>query len=162
MVIIATGILVWANLPSNPLANNGHADFILVKKSERTLTLFQNGVPLKSYLIAVGREPGKKEKDGDNRTPEGTYTIVSRNDKSFYHKSLRISYPNSQDILNSQKKGSSPGGAIYLHGVRWGFGWLGKLHRRINWTRGCLAVTNLEIEEIYNAVPNGTRIEIIP
>jgi murein L,D-transpeptidase YafK len=163
MVIIITAILIWANLLSNPLTNDAHADFILVKKAERKLTLFRKGIALKSYTIALGREPvGKKEKKGDNRTPEGQYTIDSRNNKSLYHKALHISYPNSQDIANAQKKGCSPGGSIYLHGVRKGFGWLGKLHRLINWTRGCIAVTNVEIDEICNAVLDGTRIEIIP
>ena len=139
------------------------ADKVLIEKRTRTLALSSNGEVIKSYKVALGRNPkGAKEKEGDNKTPEGMYTIDSRNTKSSYHLALHISYPNAQDIQHAKQQGVPPGGSIMIHGIRNGFGWIGKYHRWLDWTKGCIAVTNDEIEEIGKLVANGTPVEIKP
>lgn len=118
---------------------------------------------VKSYRIALGGVPkGHKECQGDNRTPEGHYIIDSRNKSSKYHRSLHVSYPNPADIRAAKKRGCNPGGDIMIHGLPNGYGWTGASHTAIDWTLGCIAVTNKEIEEIWRLVPNGTPIEIKP
>jgi len=139
------------------------ADKVLIEKKARRLTLFSQGQQIKAYKVALGRNPvGLKEKEGDNKTPEGVYTIDSRNTKSHYHLSLHISYPSPQDIQRAKSQGVSPGGNIMIHGLMNGFGWVGGFHRWLDWTKGCVAVTNPEIEEIARLVPNGTPVEIRP
>lgn len=137
---------------------------ILVEKAERRLQLLDAaGTVLKSYTIALGRDPlGPKQREGDGRTPEGRYTIDWRNPQSAYHLSLHISYPDAADRQRASGRGEDPGGMIMIHGLRNGLGWLGALHASIDWTDGCIAVTNEEIEEIWRLVPNGTPIEIRP
>ncbi|UFS71436.1 L,D-transpeptidase family protein [Geomonas sp. RF6] len=144
-------------------APKGPADKIVVEKSARRMTLFSNGAVLKSYKIALGGNPvGAKEMQGDNKTPEGTYTIDSRKKSSQYHLSLHISYPNEEDKKRAKQLGVSPGGDIMIHGIKSGFSWVGNLHTEIDWTKGCIAVTDEEIEEIDRLVPNGTVVEIRP
>jgi murein L,D-transpeptidase YafK len=138
-------------------------DKVLIEKKARRLVLLSKENAFKTYKIALGRNPtGAKEKEGDNKTPEGIYKIDSRNKKSAYHLSLHISYPNEDDIKKAKELGVSPGGNIMIHGIRNGFGWLGSFHTWLDWTKGCIAVTNKEIEEIYKLVPNGTVVEIRP
>jgi len=103
-----------------------------------------------------------KEREGDGRTPEGHYIIDSRDAASNYHKALHISYPNQQDRARAAKLGVPPGGAIMIHGLPNGMGWLGSAHRLYDWTLGCIAVTDEEIDEIWNMVPVGTAVEIRP
>ncbi len=120
-----------------------------------------NGKALKTYRVALGRGTGKaKQREGDHETPEGLYTIDSRNARSHFHRSLHISYPNNEDRNRAQAAGVAPGGQIMIHGIQNGLGWLGPLQRTIDWTDGCIAVTDSEIDEIWNLVPNGTPIEI--
>ena len=140
------------------------ADYVLIEKQQRKLTLFKNKEPIKSYRIALGANPtGKKEREGDGKTPEGKYTIDYHKPDSHFHRALHIAYPNRQDLENAEKKGiKQPGSLIMIHGLGKNFGWLGKLHRKWDWTSGCIAVTNEEIEEIYAAVPDGTPVEIAP
>ncbi len=139
------------------------ADRVLVEKQGRRLTLLSKGEVIKSYKIALGKNPvGPKERLGDNKTPEGIYVIDSRNGKSAYHLSLHISYPNEQDRKRAKKLGVSPGGDIMIHGLKNGFSWVGASHVDVDWTNGCIAVTDQEMEEIYRLVPNGTVIEIRP
>ena len=141
----------------------GAVDKVLIEKKARRLTLFSKGQAIKAYKVALGRNPdGPKEKEGDNRTPEGTYTIDSRNTKSRYRLSLHISYPSSQDIQHAKQLGLSPGGNVMIHGIMKSLGWIGGLHRCLDWTKGCVAVTNNEIDEIGRLVPNGTSVEIRP
>jgi tetratricopeptide (TPR) repeat protein len=141
----------------------GPADKILVEKKERRLTLIAKGKVLKTYQIALGGNPiGPKERQGDSKTPEGTYVIDSRNRDSRYHLSLHISYPNEQDKKRAKQLGVSPGGDIMIHGIKNGFLWVGDLHTGVDWTKGCIAVTDEEIEEIEKLVPNGTIVEIRP
>lgn len=141
----------------------GNAEWILVEKSARRLTLFRNNRPLKSYAIALGRQPeGPKRFQGDNKTPEGRYVIDSRKRGSAYHRALHISYPSPDDAAFAAKQKRSAGGDVMIHGLPNGMGSLGKLHLLRDWTAGCIAVTNAEIEEIWRAVPDGTPIEIRP
>jgi L,D-peptidoglycan transpeptidase YkuD (ErfK/YbiS/YcfS/YnhG family) len=141
----------------------GPADKILIEKKERRLTLFSKGEVLKTYQIALGGNPnGPKERQGDNKTPEGTYVIDSRNKDSRYHLSLHVSYPNEKDKKRAKQLDVSPGGDIMIHGIKNGFSWVGDLHTGVDWTKGCIAVTDEEIEEIERLAPNGTIVEIRP
>jgi len=141
----------------------GPVDKILIEKQERRLTLILKGKVLKTYKIALGGNPnGPKERQGDNKTPEGTYVIDSRNRDSRYHLSLHISYPNEKDKKRARELGVSPGGNIMIHGIKNGFSWVGDLHTEVDWTKGCIAVTDEEVEEIDKLAPNGTIVEIRP
>ena len=142
---------------------DGPADRIVIEKKERRLTLFSKGRILRQYKIALGGNPdGPKEKQGDNKTPEGTYIIDSRNHDSRYHLSLHISYPNEKDKKRAQELGVCPGGDIMIHGIKNGFSQVGESHTQVDWTKGCIAVTDEEIEDIDKLVPNGTVVEIRP
>ena len=139
------------------------ADKILIEKKERRLTLLSRGERLRTYKIALGENPvGPKERQGDNKTPEGIYVIDSRNRDSGYHLSLHISYPNEKDKKRAKELGVYPGGNIMIHGIKNGLSWVGDFHAEVDWTKGCIAVTDEEIEEIDRLVPNGTIVEIRP
>ena len=139
------------------------ADKVLIEKQARRLSLLSKGEVIKSYKIALGGNPlGPKERQGDNKTPEGTYRIDARNGNSGFHLSLHISYPNEDDKKRAKKLGVSPGGNIMIHGIKNGFSQVGASHAETDWTEGCIAVTNQEMEEIYKFVPIGTVVEITP
>jgi L,D-peptidoglycan transpeptidase YkuD (ErfK/YbiS/YcfS/YnhG family) len=139
------------------------ADKVLIEKKERRLTLLSKGEVIKTYKIALGGNPvGPKERQGDNKTPEGTYIIDSRNRNSNYHLSLHISYPNEKDKMRAKELNVSPGGDIMIHGIKNGLSWVGASHAEVDWTKGCIAVTDEEMEEIDKLVPNGTIVEIRP
>lgn len=141
----------------------GSVDRILIEKSTRRLMLISQGEVLKSYKIALGGNPiGPKERQGDNKTPEGTYVIDARNRDSRFHLSLHISYPNERDKKRAKELGVSPGGDIMIHGIKNGFSRVGDAHTGVDWTKGCIAVTDQEIEEIDRLAPNGTIVEIRP
>jgi tetratricopeptide (TPR) repeat protein len=141
----------------------GPADKILIEKRERRLTLISKGKALKTYKIALGGNPnGPKERQGDNKTPEGIYSIDARNKDSSYHLSLHISYPNEKDKKRARALGVSPGGDIMIHGIKNGFSSVGDSHAEVDWTKGCIAVTDEEIEEIDKLTPNGTIVDIRP
>jgi murein L,D-transpeptidase YafK len=161
--LVAVGLAAAAYLNVNPLPHDAVADRILVEKAARKLTLFQNSRALKSYSVALGREPvGAKEFEGDQRTPEGIYTVDFHKADSDYHRALHISYPEQHDIDRAAAQGLSAGSDIMIHGLPNGHGWIGRFHRRADWTAGCIAVADFEIEEIYRAVPDGTPIELRP
>lgn len=142
---------------------NKLVDKVVVEKKQRRLTLLSKGEALKTYKIALGRSPvGAKEREGDNRTPEGTYQIDSRNYNSYYHLSLHISYPNEVDRKAARRMGVNPGGGISIHGLHGGWLQGGDNHSVVDWTDGCIAVTNEEIEELDQLVPNGMVVEIKP
>lgn len=161
--LLAVGVLALAaGAPASPEALR-KTDRILILKARRELTLFHDGKPLKTYEVSLGGSPvGDKECQGDSRTPEGTYRIDLKNRHSRFHRSLRVSYPNASDVAEAQRRGCSPGGDIMIHGLGKSFGYLGKLHLASDWTLGCIAVTNEEIEEIWAAVDVGTVVEIRP
>lgn len=141
----------------------GSVNRILIEKSTRRLMLISQGEVLKSYKIALGGNPiGPKERQGDNKTPEGTYVIDARNRDSRFHLSLHISYPNERDKKRAKELGVSPGGEIMIHGIKNGFSWVGDAHSGVDWTKGCIAVTDQEIDEIDKLAPNGTIVELRP
>ena len=145
------------------LASLEKADKVIVIKSKRILMLMKDGEILKAYKVALGKSPqGRKIKAGDKRTPEGTYVLDSRNPDSRFHRAIHISYPNDSDVQVAQKLGVPPGGDIMIHGLAENFKKIGKQHRFSDWTDGCIAVTNQEIEEIWQLVPDGVPIEIKP
>ena len=133
-----------------------HADSILILKKDHLLELILGGKVIRTYRVALGRGGlAPKEREGDGRTPEGHYVIDSRNAASQYHKSLHISYPSGEDGRRAARHGVSPGGAIMIHGLPNGKGFIGPAHRLDDWTLGCIAVTDQEIDEIWNLVPVG-------
>ena len=139
------------------------ADRVVVSKKAHTLTLLDHGKVLKEYKVALGGDPiGPKTRQGDHKTPEGTYTLDHRNERSQFYRSIHISYPNAEDRARAHKLGVSPGGDVMIRGLPNHYGWLASAHRARDWTDGCIAVTNEEIDEIWRAVPNGTPIEIRP
>jgi murein L,D-transpeptidase YafK len=157
------GVLAFAYPNVNPLPRDAVADRVLVEKSARRLTLLRGDTALKTHRIALGRAPvGAKEHEGDQRTPEGVYSIDFHKPDSDYHLALHTSYPERRDIDRAATQGLSAGSDIMIHGLPNGRGWLGAFHRRNDWTAGCIAVTDFEIEEIYRTVPDGTPIELRP
>jgi murein L,D-transpeptidase YafK len=139
------------------------ADSILILKKDHVMQLLAGGKVIRTYKVALGRGGlAPKEREGDGRTPEGHYIIDSKNAISHYHKALHVSYPNAEDKKRAAKMGASPGGAIMIHGLPNGRGWVGAAHRMYDWTLGCIAVTDDEIDEIWNLVPVGTSVEIRP
>lgn len=137
-------------------------DRIVVSKNDRTMYLLREDRVLTSYRIAMGAnwDQGHKQREGDERTPEGTYWIDWRNPNSVAHLSLHISYPDNDDIEQARRAGYDPGGNIMIHGLPNGWGAVGGLHRLIDWTDGCIAVTNDEMREIWSLTPDGTPITI--
>ncbi|HMK68312.1 MAG TPA: L,D-transpeptidase family protein [Stellaceae bacterium] len=138
-------------------------DAIEVFKARHELVLLRNGTPIKTYRISLGTNPaGPKQQQGDHRTPEGRYVIDFHNRASAFHLSLHVSYPNAQDRKQAAARHVSPGGDIMIHGLPNGMGSQALLFQGVDWTDGCIAVTDAEIEEIARAVPDGTPITIHP
>lgn len=153
----------YYSYPEARLPAGTRIDSLRVYKSERRMDAFAGGAVVQTYTIALGQQPvGDKQYQGDMRTPEGRYTINDKNPNSGYHKNLGISYPNDADRQEARALGKSPGGDIKIHGLPNGRGHIGKLHRQSDWTWGCIAVTDEEVDELYEAVPIGTPIEIRP
>jgi murein L,D-transpeptidase YafK len=151
----------WSD--ERPPESAGRVQEIEIHKSARTMELMSDGKVFKSYKVALSREPvGAKEREGDHRVPEGDYLIDSKNPHSRFHLALHISYPNASDRERARRSGVKPGGNIEIHGLDSKYAWVGSLQRQVDWTDGCVAVTNAEIEEIYPLVPIGTPVEIRP
>jgi murein L,D-transpeptidase YafK len=139
------------------------ADRVVVFKSERKLVLMRGEDVIKVYEVALGRYPkGHKLSDGDQRTPEGSYTLDYRLPKSGFHKAIHISYPNDEDLARAAALGINPGGQIMIHGLPNKVPATAVNHPKLDWTQGCIAVTNREMDEIWAAVDDGTPIEIYP
>ena len=139
------------------------ADRVVVLKKERTLELLSQGKVIKTYKVALGGDPvGPKARQGDHKTPEGVYVLDFRNAHSQFYKSIHISYPSDHDRVLARQKGISPGGDVFVHGLPNGYRAIGAAHRLKDWTDGCIAVTDEEIDEIWKAVADGTQIEIKP
>jgi len=138
-------------------------DSILILKKDHLLELLADGKVVRTYHVALGSGGlAPKQQEGDGRTPEGNYIIDARKADSAYHRALHISYPNAEDKLRAAKMGVSPGGDIMIHGLPNGLGLIGSAHRLRDWTAGCVAVTDAEIDEIWTMVPVGTRVDIRP
>jgi murein L,D-transpeptidase YafK len=157
-----TGFAIIALLVT-PAAYARFVDRVVIEKSSRTMMLLAGNEVYRTYFVALGGDPeGHKVREGDQRTPEGVYSIIARNPRSQFYKGLLISYPNAADLARAQALGVDPGGQIMIHGLRNGLEWMGERHRRQDWTEGCIAVTNYEIEEIWQLVDIGTPVEIRP
>ncbi len=138
-------------------------DLIIIEKSKREMTLLRDGAAVQTYRIALGFAPaGDKEREGDGKTPEGRYRINFKNPNSQFHLSLKISYPDADDRAAAKARGDDPGGDIFIHGTP-GMRGAYLAHARIrDWTHGCIAVTESEIEEIWRLVPVGAAVEVRP
>ena len=149
---------VWKPLPTGTTI-----DRIVIEKSARKLSVLANGKMLKTYRVALGRNPvGAKQQEGDDKTPEGTYNIDGRNPQSNFHLGLHVSYPSAQDKAHAAARGVSAGFDIMIHGIQNGRGWIGAFHRLSDWTAGCIALTDEEMEELWRVTPDGTTVEIRP
>lgn len=136
-------------------------DRILVDKSDHAMTVYRADQPLHTFKVALGAGGlAPKVRQGDERVPEGRYVIAGRNPRSAFHLSLLISYPTPAQVAAARAIGIDPGGDIMIHGLPNGRAAIGAAHRRTDWTAGCIAVTNDEIEWLWRAVPDGTPIEI--
>ena len=163
ILICAFAIYLYAHHNWNTLPSGTTIDRIVVEKSARKLSVFRDGNRIKTYRIALGRRPlGAKQEEGDMKTPEGIYKIDSRNPQSSFHLALHVSYPSDEDDKRAAARGVSPGYDIMIHGIQNGRGWIGAFHRWSDWTAGCIAVTDEEIEELSRITPDGTTIEIRP
>jgi murein L,D-transpeptidase YafK len=165
--LLFLGILIalggCATKPPEPPALS--ADRVVVKKAERKLQLLKAGQVVREYRVNLGDNPyGHKERQGDERTPEGDYILDWRNPRSLYHKSIHVSYPNAEDAASARVRGLDPGGMIMIHG-RPNYidspRILAEYDNR-DWTNGCIAVKNAEMDEIWKAVRDGTPIRILP
>jgi murein L,D-transpeptidase YafK len=162
-LIVVLSLLLFSVAPQAATQPKIMADLIVVEKAKRSMTLYAAKKPIKTYRIVLGGNPvGDKEHEGDSRTPEGRYIIDAKNPKSSFYLSLHISYPDRKDRAEARRKRVSPGGAIMIHGSP---DYLSALYATgvyPDWTAGCIAVSNAEIEEIYAVVRIGTKIVIKP
>lgn len=162
LIALGLGLLALYNFrlpPAPPPPLTGVVDRILIEKSARRLTVFREGEALRSYRVALGFAPvGDKERQGDGRTPEGLFRIDRRNEGSAYHLSLGLDYPRPEDRARAAAGGYDPGGDIFIHGQPNALRGLATLRR--DWTAGCIAVSDAEIEELWRVVPIGTEVEI--
>lgn len=165
-MLALVAVIVWERFGTPPAPPpvapiEGQIDRILIEKSARRLTVFRHGEALKSYKVALGFEPtGAKDRQGDGRTPEGAFRIDRRNAQSAYHLSLGLDYPQDDDVARAAAGGYSPGGDIFIHGQPNGIG--GLMTIPYDWTAGCIALADDEIEELWRVTPMGTLVEIRP
>jgi murein L,D-transpeptidase YafK len=156
-------LTIYYVYPEKKLPKGTKINLLVVYKSKRELLAYSNGKLIKTYKISLGRNPiGHKLIEGDKKTPEGVYSIFAKNSSSGYHKNLGISYPNASDIAASKKMNQSTGGDVKIHGLRNGLGFISKFQRCWDWTAGCIALTDEEVDELYESVAIGTKIEIKP
>jgi murein L,D-transpeptidase YafK len=155
------GLVIYYFFPYAPLPKGITIDKIVVFKSQRKLFAYSQGILIKTFTISLGKNPvGTKVYEGDFKTPEGAYTINDKNPNSTFHKSLGISYPNLQDFAHAKQSRQPPGGDIKIHGLRNDQWYLGRFQRWKDWTTGCIALTNQEIDDLYLHTPLGVSIEI--
>jgi murein L,D-transpeptidase YafK len=139
------------------------ADKVVVEKGKRKLHLLRNGIPFRTFNIALGSEPlGDKEREGDQRTPEGYYMLDARNPDSDYFLSIHVSYPNARDLVEAREKGVDPGGQIMIHGQPNLPNFSAAYYAREDWTNGCIAVSNSDMIDIWLMTPDLIPIEIVP
>lgn len=158
---LAAFAFLFALAPAEAAAER--VDLVRVDKAGRRMELVSDGRVVRTYSIALGGDPiGHKQREGDGRTPEGRYVLDWRNGGSAFHKSIHVSYPNAADKASAARRGVDPGGMIMIHGQPNGFGWAAWMIQWFDWTDGCIAVTDDEMDEIWDMVGNGTPIEIRP
>ena len=138
-------------------------DLVRVLKAERKLQLLSASVVQKEFKVALGGSPvGHKQREGDQKTPEGNYVLDYKKSDSAFYKAIHMSYPNAEDIARAKKEGVSPGGQIMIHGQKNGFGWLSSVSQSFDWTNGCVALSDADMEEVWKSVKPGTQIELRP
>jgi murein L,D-transpeptidase YafK len=163
LVICILSLYFYAHHNWHPLPAGTVIDRIIVEKSTKRLSIFHDDRRIKTYRIALGRNPvGAKQEEGDMKTPEGIYKIDSRNLQSSFHLGLHISYPSEEDNQRAAARGVSAGSDVMIHGIQNGRGWIGAFHRWKDWTAGCIALTDEEMEELWRVTPDGTTLEIRP
>ena len=156
-------IALFLTLPAQNSSGVQKADAVLVVKSEKRLYLISKGERIASFRVTFGDKPkGHKQKRGDERTPEGHYVLDYKNPNSKFHKSIHISYPNARDREVARLLGVDPGGDIMIHGQTNGWGWASPIVQFFPWTDGCIALTNTNMDHVWEAVDPGTPIEIRP
>lgn len=175
MALLGGGYFVWDWLRVDSCLDRGgmwagpmgcqmtlpNVDRILIDKSDRKLFAFERGRKVAEMDVALGREPvGDKRLEGDNRTPEGIYPVTELKYDSAYYRALRLGYPTPSQAAQAKQEGRDPGSDIMIHGIRNGFGWIGSLHGAVDWTRGCIAVTDGEMSWLFQSVADGTPVEI--
>jgi len=149
--------------PALSNTRGNRVDLVRVVKSEHRLYLMSNGRIVDTFHVALGRHPvGTKQQEGDGRTPEGRYVLDYRNAGSAFHKSFHVSYPNSNDLAAAERRGVKPGGMIMLHGQKNGLGWLGAISQRLDWTDGCIALSNDDMDRLWQRIEVPTPIQIDP
>ena len=150
-------------LPDVAAQTSGKVDSIVIFKKDHVMQLLAGGKVIRTYKVALGSGGlAPKQHEGDARTPEGQYLIDAKFEHSSYHKALHVSYPNAEDRKRAARLGVPAGGTIMIHGLPNGKGWVGAGHRLHDWTLGCIAVTDEEIDEVWKLVPVGTPVEIRP
>jgi murein L,D-transpeptidase YafK len=161
--ILALQLAACASYQPSNYGTAAAVDRVVVDKGKRTMQLMKSGKVVKTYQVQLGQNPvGHKVQQGDQRTPEGVYTVDFRREQSRFGLALRISYPNSTDRQYAQSRGVDPGGEIYIHGQPHGGVNPARLASGPDWTDGCVAVSNSEMREIYGMVKDGTTVEIRP
>ncbi|WP_371185919.1 murein L,D-transpeptidase family protein [Thalassotalea maritima] len=163
LVFVVTLTLSLASVAPDALAKTAYlkVDLVKVDKSSRTMYLLKGDKVVKKYHIALGRNTrGHKVREGDRRTPEGEYVLDYVKEDSAFHRAMHISYPNAEDIARAKTKGVSPGGFIMIHGQKNGDKRDPRRRQRLNWTNGCIALTNAEMDEFLSLVETGTKIRI--
>ncbi len=137
------------------------ADKVIVDKKQSKLFLIKNEEIIKEYHVVFGgNSKGHKKQEGDERTPEGNYILDYKKADSSFYKAIHISYPNEEDKINAKQSGVNPGGLIMIHGQKNYFGFLSYITQMFNWTNGCIAVNNSDMDEIWDAIEKNTPIEI--
>lgn len=166
LIVIGTGIAglrVFCFYPYKKMPDGIVIDKIVVIKSERIMKVYANNRMIRQFRIALGGNPvGAKQMEGDERTPEGNYIIFDKNPNSGWHKNLGISYPNKADVARNFRNGLNTGGDIKIHGLKNGSFPYGRFHRMLDWTNGCIALTNEEIDDLYEHTTVGTPILVKP
>ena len=153
LLLLFTNI-VWAEAPIN---------LVRVLKSDHKLQLLTDGKVIQEFHVALGGSPkGHKRQEGDEKTPEGAYTLDYKKSDSAFHRAIHISYPNAKDIALAKTRGVNPGGQIMIHGQKNGLAWLSFLNQRFNWTNGCIALSDEDMDSVWTLVTEGTPIEILP
>lgn len=170
--IIIIGIVIWSKVmarwgsgsPPAPYPADQQADLIVVNKAARHLVLIRQGRVIGRYAVSLGSgaDQGAKRREGDKKTPEGRYMIDGRNPHSRFYLSLHISYPDLNDVQRGKVGGYKPGENIMIHGVPNGWGWLSSIFSHFDWTDGCIAVSNADMQEIWARVSTGVAITIAP
>jgi murein L,D-transpeptidase YafK len=138
-------------------------ELVRVLKSEHKLQLMAAGKIMHEFKVALGSNPkGHKQQEGDGKTPEGVYTLDYKKSDSAFHRAIHISYPNGADIASAKTRGVGPGGSVMIHGQKNGLSWLSFISQRFDWTNGCIALNNADMEVLWAEIREGTIIEIIP